>query len=60
MRLVSSDCDRRCSSSVLAAVMISVVSSAYVYTFDLGVGLMMSLMYRRKRVVDSVLPCGTP
>ena len=60
MRLVSSDCARRCSSSVLAAVMISVVSSAYVYTFDLGVVLMMSLMYRRKRVVDSVLPCGTP
>ena len=54
MRLVSSDCAKRCSSSVLAAVMISVVSSAYVYTFDLGV---VSLMYRRKRVVDSVLPC---
>jgi hypothetical protein len=41
-------------------VMISVVSSAYVYTVEAGTVLMMSLMYKRKNVVDSVLPCGIP
>ncbi len=40
--------------------MISVVSSAYVYTVDLFSVLMRSLVYRRKKVVKSVLPCGMP
>jgi hypothetical protein len=31
-----------------------------VYTFDSGTVLMMLLMYRRKKVVESVDPCGIP
>jgi hypothetical protein len=42
------------------AVMTRVVSSAYVYTFELGTVSMMLFMYRRKKVVDNVLPCGMP
>ena len=60
MRLVSSDCASSCSASMMFAVMISVVSSAYVYTFEIGTVLMISLMFQRKSVVDSVLPCGIP
>ena len=60
MRLFSSVCARFCNAwSVLAATM-SVVSSANVYTCESGTVLMMSLMYRRKKVVESVLPCGMP
>ena len=44
MRLLSSDCASVCRSLMVLAVMTRVVSSAYVYTFDLGVVLMMSLM----------------
>jgi len=45
---------------MFAAVIMAVVSSAYVYTFDFGIVCIMSLMYKRKNVVDSVLPCGMP
>lgn len=38
----------------------SVVSSAYVYTVPLWIVFRMSLMYRRKNVVDRVLPWGIP
>ncbi len=44
MRFESSDCERVWRSLVLSAVITSVVSSAYVYTFELGVCLIMSLM----------------
>ena len=36
IRFVSSDCASVCSSFVLSAVIMRVVSSAYVYTFDFG------------------------
>ena len=60
IRFVSSDCASVCSSFLLSAVIIRVVSSAYVYTFDFGTVWRMLFMYRRKKVVDSVLPCGIP
>ena len=37
-----------------------VVSSAYVQMAECFVAAAMSLMYRMKNVVDSVLPCGMP
>ena len=60
IRFVSSDCASVCSSFLLSAVIMRVVSSAYVYTFDFGTVWMMLFMYRRKKVVESVLPCGIP
>lgn len=60
MSWFSSDCANVCSSWMEFVVMISVVSSAYVYTVDCGTVWMMLLMYSRKKVVDSVLPCGMP
>ena len=60
IRFVSSDCANFCRSSIFFVVTISVVSSAYVYTFDSGTVWRMLFIYKRKRVVDSVLPCGIP
>ncbi len=60
MRWLSSVCASCCSSCSVSAVMISVVSSAYVYTVDFVMVLMMLFMYRRKNVAESVLPCGVP
>lgn len=60
IRLVSSDCASVSSSSSVGVDIMSVVSSAYVYTVDLGTVFIMSLMYRRKKVVERVLPCGIP
>ena len=60
VRLLSSVCASFCSAGMFAAEIMSVVSSANVYTSEFGTVLMMSLMYRRKNVVDSVLPCGMP
>ena len=59
MRSVRSDWAFACRFFTFSAVTISVVSSAYVYTFDWTV-LMILLMYSRKSVVDSVLPWGMP
>ena len=59
MRSVKSDWAFACRSFMFSTVTISVVSSAYVYTFDWTV-LMILLMYSRKSVVDSVLPWGMP
>ena len=56
MRLFSSVCASSCRSFSFSAVIMSVVSSAYVYTVDFGTVLMMLLMYRRNKV----LPCGMP
>ncbi len=44
MMFVSSDCETIWRSLMLFVVMMSVVSSAYVYTFELGACLIMSLM----------------
>ena len=44
MRLLSSDCASVWRSASVSAEMISVVSSAYVYTLELGTVLMMSFM----------------
>ena len=44
IRLLISDCASSCKSCNVGAVMMSVVSSAYVYTFDFGTVLMMLLM----------------
>lgn len=44
MREESSEFARVCRSWFVVAEMIRVVSSAYVYTFDVGTVLMMSLM----------------
>ena len=60
MRLLSSVCASCCRCVVDSAVITSVVSSAYVYTFEFGTVCMILLMYSRKKVVDSVLPCGIP
>ena len=60
MRLLSSVCASCCRFVVESAVITSVVSSAYVYTFEFGTVCMMLLMYSRKKVVDSVLSCGIP
>ena len=60
MRLLRSVCASAWSAGIFSDVTMSVVSSAYVYTLELGTVWMMSLMYRRKKVVESVLPCGIP
>lgn len=60
MRLWSSVCAKVCSSCCVFAVMIKVVSSAYVYTFEFGTVRIMLFMYSRKKVVERVLPCGIP
>ena len=44
MRLLSSDCARRCRSLIVLVVISSVVSSAYVYTVEFGTVLIMLLM----------------
>jgi hypothetical protein len=44
MRLSSSVCASACRLVVSFAVMINVVSSAYVYTFEFGTVFLMSLM----------------
>ena len=48
------------SSSKVGAVIVSVLSSAYVYISECFVVFQISFMYRMKNVVDSVLPCGIP
>ena len=60
MRLFSSLCARRLRSSIVSAVITRVVSSAYGLTFEFGTVLMMLFIYNKKKVVDSVLPCGIP
>lgn len=60
IRLWSSVCANVCSSVSVLAVMIKVVSSAYVYTFEFGTVLIMLFMYSKKKVVERVLPCGIP
>jgi len=44
MRLLSSVCASACMLAMSFAVMMSVVSSAYVYTVELGTVCLMSLM----------------
>ena len=60
IRLVSSDCASVPSSSSVGVDIMSVVSSAYVYTFEFGTVRTMLFMYSRKKVVERVLPCGIP
>ena len=60
MRLFNSVCASGWRSSGFSTVMMRVVSSAYVYTFEFGTFLIMLLMYSRKSVVESELPCGMP
>ena len=60
MRLFSSDCAIFSKSCIVSAVMISVVSSAYVYTFESSTVCIILFMYSRKKVVDRVLPWGIP
>ena len=60
IRLLSSVCAICCSACSVSADMISVVSSAYVNTVDCVGILKMLLMYSRKSVAESVLPCGVP
>ena len=45
---------------MVGAVMMRLVSSAYVYTDDWGAAWVMSFMYSRKSVVERVLPWGMP
>ena len=55
-----SACAFVCSKSSVGAVIVSVVSSAYVYMFECFDVSHMSLIYRLNSVVESVLPCGIP
>ena len=56
MRLVSSDWASSWRAAGVVEEIMRVVSSAYVYTVERGTVLMMSLIYRRKKVVERVLP----
>jgi len=55
MRLFSSVCATFCNALSVLATTMSVVSSVNVYTCDSGTVLMVSLMYIRNKVVESVL-----
>lgn len=60
MRPFNDDCAMWSRSDADLAVMMSVVSSAYVYRLEWVVLVIISLIYRRKRVGERVLPCGMP